>query len=122
MPLLYTITVQIEAPGHSVPRVHLTNDGRKVKPSREALGFILLHLHRGKTELFLLHTFEGVHDVLVVSHLQGVDLVSGISGSGDFLSLGCQHPQVDGGRGCHGNRPLQWDTVQAPAQALKSFH
>lgn len=39
-----------------------------------------------------------------------------------LLSLGCQHPQVDGGRGCHGNRPLGWDMVQAPAHALKSFH
>lgn len=38
-------------------------------------------------EFFLLHTFEGEHDVLVLSHLQGVDLVSGISGSGDFSHL-----------------------------------
>lgn len=40
-----------------------------------------------KMELFSLHTFESVHDVSVVSHLQGVDLVSGISGSGDFSHL-----------------------------------
>ena len=77
---------------------------------------------RAKMELSLFHTFESTHDVLVVSHLQGVDLVSGISGSGDFSHLAARKPQVDGGRGCHGNRPLRWDTVQAPAHALKSFH
>lgn len=41
----------------------------------------------GEKELFSLHTFESVQDVLVVSHLQGVDLVSGISGSRDFSHL-----------------------------------
>lgn len=40
-----------------------------------------------KMQLSSLHTFESVHDVLAVSHLQGVDLVSGISGSGDFSHL-----------------------------------
>lgn len=36
---------------------------------------------------FLLHTFESIHHVLVVSHLRGVDLVSGVSSSGDFSDL-----------------------------------
>lgn len=31
-----------------------------------------------KMQLFSLHTSESVHDVLVVAHLQGVDLVSDI--------------------------------------------
>lgn len=39
-----------------------------------------------------------------------------------LLRLGCQQPQVDGGRGCHGNRTLGWDMVQAPAHAVKRFH
>lgn len=40
-----------------------------------------------KMQLLSLHTFESVHDVVVVSHLRGVDLVGGISGSGDFSHL-----------------------------------
>lgn len=42
------------------------------------------------------HTFESVHDVLVLFHLQGVDLVSGISGSRDSSHL--ELPEPAGGR------------------------
>lgn len=63
-----------------------TSSVTKEKGSHRFPCVILLHLH-AKTELLSLRTFESVHDVLVVSHLQGVDLVSGISGSGDFSHL-----------------------------------
>ncbi|KAK5873006.1 hypothetical protein PBY51_013655 [Eleginops maclovinus] len=62
--------------------------------------------------------FESVHDILVLSHLRGVDLVSGISGSGDFSHLAVGTRRWIGGRGCHGNRPLGWDTVQASRHTL----
>lgn len=74
-------------------------------------------------ELFSLHTFESVHDVLVVSHLRGVDLVSGISGSGDFFHLAASTRRwIEGGVVMEtGHLDGTW-MVQAPAHALKSFH
>lgn len=90
---------------------------RGMKPSWGALCAILLHL-----QLFSLHTFESGHDVLVVSHLRGCRPCQWYFRLWGLLSLGCQHPQVDGRRGCHGNRPLGWDTVQALGLTLKSFH
>jgi len=65
-------------------------------------------------ELFSLLTFKSGHNVLVLSHLQGVDLVSQISGTGDFSHLAASaHRWREGGVAMETSH---WDGTQRRLQ------